>query len=303
MAAVEVIGMVAAVFTTGAFIPQILKIRKQGGEDLSYSMLSFYLAGVSLWLGYGLLLHAPAVIWANAAAVLLVSTSVVMKAAWSGRDRRSRARRPRIAVDMDEVIADCFGKHLALFNQATGAKVTAGDVARDGLDEAIPAEHLAVFERLPHEDGFFNDLEVMPGSRHALEMLVRDFDVFVVSAAMEVPLSFDAKFKWMRRHFPFIAPSRLVFCGDKGIVDADYMIDDNSRHFAEFKGKGILFTAPHNRREKALLRADSWEDVLTILARDRALTSCTCEDNGMKAERTVYAGHKKHELDTAAGEI
>ena len=36
--------------------------------------------------------------------------------------------------------------------------------------------------------------------------------------------------RWLRRHFPFIAPSNIVFCGDKSIVDADYLIDDRPRH-------------------------------------------------------------------------
>ena len=59
------VGTLAAVCTTGAFIPQIIKIKKQGGDDLSYAMLFFYLTGVLLWLIYGLMLHAPAIIWAN----------------------------------------------------------------------------------------------------------------------------------------------------------------------------------------------------------------------------------------------
>jgi uncharacterized protein with PQ loop repeat len=43
------VGTVAAVCTTGTFIPKIFKIKKQGGEDLSYAMLAFYLTGVLLW--------------------------------------------------------------------------------------------------------------------------------------------------------------------------------------------------------------------------------------------------------------
>ena len=39
------IGTLAAVFTTGSFIPQVIKIKKQGGEDLSYPMLFIYLCG------------------------------------------------------------------------------------------------------------------------------------------------------------------------------------------------------------------------------------------------------------------
>jgi MtN3 and saliva related transmembrane protein len=74
------IGGVAAVCTTGAFIPQILKIRRQGGGDLSYPMLFLYLTGVLLWLAYGLMLHAAAIIWANGATALLVAIAILLKA-------------------------------------------------------------------------------------------------------------------------------------------------------------------------------------------------------------------------------
>ena len=47
----EVLGAIAGFCTTFAFVPQIVKIHKQGGRDLSYGMLAFYLVGVLLWLG------------------------------------------------------------------------------------------------------------------------------------------------------------------------------------------------------------------------------------------------------------
>jgi MtN3 and saliva related transmembrane protein len=74
------IGTVAAVCTTIAFVPQIAKIRRQGGRDLSYPMLFLYLTGIVLWLVYGLMIHAAAVIWANAATSLLIAVALVLKA-------------------------------------------------------------------------------------------------------------------------------------------------------------------------------------------------------------------------------
>ncbi len=47
---IAIVGNCAAVCTTGAFVPQVWKIWKQGGRDLSYSMLTIYLFGVLLWL-------------------------------------------------------------------------------------------------------------------------------------------------------------------------------------------------------------------------------------------------------------
>ena len=80
MTVTALVGTVAAVCTTGAFVPQIIKLRKQGGKDLSYQMLFLYLTGVLLWLVYGIQVHAVAVIWANALSVVMVLVSIILKA-------------------------------------------------------------------------------------------------------------------------------------------------------------------------------------------------------------------------------
>ncbi|HKV48102.1 MAG TPA: SemiSWEET family transporter [Candidatus Acidoferrales bacterium] len=85
------VGTFAAICTTGAFIPQIMKIRQRGGEDLSYSMLLIYLVGILLWLFYGLLLRAPEIIWANAATALLVLVAMVLKLTHPARVRAQKA--------------------------------------------------------------------------------------------------------------------------------------------------------------------------------------------------------------------
>src|SRR5207244_9910697 len=97
------IGTVAAFCTTMAFVPQIVKLRKQGGEDLSYQMLFLYLTGVLLWLIYGIRVHAVAVIWANALSCLMVTVSIILKAnppaiARSTGSSSAVSRRLRIAV-------------------------------------------------------------------------------------------------------------------------------------------------------------------------------------------------------------
>jgi MtN3 and saliva related transmembrane protein len=73
------VGTVATFCTTAAFVPQIVKIWRQGGRDLSYGMLVLYLTGVLLWLVYGLLTGALAVILANVGAAILVSVSLGLK--------------------------------------------------------------------------------------------------------------------------------------------------------------------------------------------------------------------------------
>lgn len=74
------IGYFAAACTTLSFVPQLAKIRRQGGAGLSYSMLSIYLAGLMMWLIYGIMLHATAMVVANAASAALVAAAIAMKA-------------------------------------------------------------------------------------------------------------------------------------------------------------------------------------------------------------------------------
>jgi len=81
---VEILGAVGGFCTTFAFVPQLVKIYKQGGRDLSYGMLSFYLSGVLMWLAYGMLIHAQAVAITNAATAILIAAATLLKA-WKER--------------------------------------------------------------------------------------------------------------------------------------------------------------------------------------------------------------------------
>ncbi len=73
------IGVAAAICTALSFVPQLVKIRRQGGRDLSDSMLGLYLLGLTLWLAYGVRIKAAEVIGANVVAGTLVMAAVVMK--------------------------------------------------------------------------------------------------------------------------------------------------------------------------------------------------------------------------------
>ena len=98
----------------------------------------------------------------------------------------------------------------------------------------------------------------MPDAQRVIERLGSRYEIFIATAAMEVPTSFNAKYAWLGRHFPFVAPSHIVFCGDKGILDAEYLIDDNPRQLRRFGGEGILFSAPHNIACHEFRRIEDW---------------------------------------------
>jgi 5'-nucleotidase len=170
----------------------------------------------------------------------------------------------RIAIDMDEVMADTVGRFISLYNAEFRRELTVEHFQGRHLFEVIEVEHRPrVIEYFNHGD-FFAHIELMEDSQDVVRDLSKKYEVFVASAAMDVPCSFTAKFDWLQKHFPFIPTSHIVFCGDKSIIAADYLIDDNVRHLANFQGEGIIFTAPHNIRETRFRRVDSWGDVRTM---------------------------------------
>jgi MtN3 and saliva related transmembrane protein len=83
---ITVAGSLGGFCTTFAFVPQVFKIWKQGGRDLSYGMLALYLVGVILWLIYGILLRAQAVIITNVATAILITIATALKAWTAKRD-------------------------------------------------------------------------------------------------------------------------------------------------------------------------------------------------------------------------
>ncbi|MUT68302.1 5'-3'-deoxyribonucleotidase [Paenibacillus sp. NEAU-GSW1] len=166
----------------------------------------------------------------------------------------------RIAIDMDEVIADFNTKHLQVFNRDYNESLTLNDLTGTRLRELRPHLQHEIIDYLK-DPAFFRDLAVMPDSQQVIEELSEQHEIFITTAAMEFPTSFTAKYEWLKEHFPFLDDMNFVFCGDKSIINADYLIDDNARHFQRFKGKGLLFTAPHNRNETGYTRVDNWLEV------------------------------------------
>lgn len=176
----------------------------------------------------------------------------------------------RIAVDMDEVLADTFAVQLDWLNREYGHRLTLDAAMGRDLLELISPEQASHLQETLRQGDFFADLPVMADSQEILRGLAANHEVFIATAAMEFPGSFGPKFRWLARHFPFIDPSHIVFCGDKSILAADVLIDDMPRNLARFQGRGVLFTAPHNVNVTKYTRASHWREIETMFAEGRS---------------------------------
>ena len=167
----------------------------------------------------------------------------------------------RIAVDMDEVMADAVTEHLLRYNRDYDEQITKADLHGKWLWDVVSVDRHPALEQYLRSDDFFAVLDVMPESQRVMRALQDKYEVFIATAAMEVPTSFVAKYKWLGEHFPFIPASHIVYCGDKGIIRADYLIDDNPRQLRRFEGEGILYSSPHNVDVTGYKRVKDWLDV------------------------------------------
>lgn len=84
--ATNLLGLVAATLTTGAFVPQVVKVwRSRSADDLSAATLLVFSGGVVCWLVYGVRLGSLPVIAGNAVTLALNLTILALKRRYSRR--------------------------------------------------------------------------------------------------------------------------------------------------------------------------------------------------------------------------
>lgn len=77
---IGLMGIMAGVFTTCSFIPQIIKIFKtKNVRDISLHMYIVLTTGIFLWLIYGIFIEELPIIIANSVGFLLCLTVLVLK--------------------------------------------------------------------------------------------------------------------------------------------------------------------------------------------------------------------------------
>jgi len=166
----------------------------------------------------------------------------------------------RIAIDMDEVIADVIPKFIKLYNRDYGVPLDLVIEPGNEMFKHVPENINQKWFDYINEPGFFRDLTVIPDSQDVIRALQEKYDVYIVSAATEFRNSLIDKLDWLSEHFPSIGWQNIIFCGNK-IVEVDVMIDDRIKNFVNFKGRPLLYTSPHNLLISDYERVNSWKDV------------------------------------------
>jgi len=76
---ITALGFLAGTLTTIAFLPQTIKIAKsRSSGDISLLMMGLNCAGIFCWLIYGLCIHSPPIITANAITFILITLTLIL---------------------------------------------------------------------------------------------------------------------------------------------------------------------------------------------------------------------------------
>ncbi|MFH7005236.1 5' nucleotidase, NT5C type [Flavobacterium bizetiae] len=172
-------------------------------------------------------------------------------------------KKKTIAIDMDGVLADIEHQLIQHYNKANGTSLSKESI--QGLEEEEAFVDRAVVRSVLNADNFFRSLPVMPDAVESVLELQKNFEVFIVSAATEFPVSLAEKVAWLGEHFPFIKWENIILCGSKRIINTDYMIDDHCKNLDYCMGKPIMFTAFHNINKTHHLRVNNWKEVVAVL--------------------------------------
>ncbi|WP_027107951.1 5' nucleotidase, NT5C type [Lacticigenium naphthae] len=166
-----------------------------------------------------------------------------------------------IAVDMDQVLADMEVPFVELFKREY--EVEFDDAEAYLVDHPEVDLNMTIRELYPYINTyeFVRNLPVIKNAQMVLKELQEDYIVYIATAAMDIPKTFSAKYEWLEEHFPFIHPQQFVFCGNKEIIQADYLIDDSIRQLKRFNGTGLLFSSSLNQKNTEFIRVNNWEDV------------------------------------------
>lgn len=188
----------------------------------------------------------------------------------------------RIGVDVDEVLGEFLRSMLPWLAREHDMRVAWEEMHTYEFYKAWGVEYGRARELIDRflESDAFKHLDVVPGSRRAIDELAGDHDVYVVTSRPEYVAGVTRW--WLDRHYPGF--DEVLFTNQHGFGEAttkhalveeyglDVHVDDSpgyaSNVVREAGRPAVLFNKPWNVTEdvpRGVHRVDSWDDALCVL--------------------------------------
>ncbi|XP_056389756.1 5'(3')-deoxyribonucleotidase, mitochondrial [Hyla sarda] len=190
------------------------------------------------------------------------------------RSSAGSARRLRVLVDMDGVLADFEGGFLKKYRAQYPKEPYIDLEDRRGfwvseqyekLMPGLSEKAISIWEA----KNFFLDLDPIDGAVEALKEMssLPNTDVFICTSPIKrYQFCPYEKYAWVEKHFGHEFLEQIILTRDKTVVSADLLIDDRpdiTGAESDPSWEHILFTACHNRHllvTPPSRRLESWRD-------------------------------------------
>lgn len=152
----------------------------------------------------------------------------------------------RILIDMDEVLADFYNHPNPLLN----------------IKAKRPIEYTNIGPPEMYVTTFFKDLLPLDGAIKSVRILIAwGFDIYICTKPVAgSPVCYSEKAEWIAKYLPDLS-HKIIMVQDKGMVIADYLIDDSDYQLESFKGKTIKFNPKNSKAQ--------WESITTYFSKQK----------------------------------
>lgn len=167
-------------------------------------------------------------------------------------------RKIKIALDVDEVLADCIGYAIKRFNKENNQQVDTFDIVGWAGDDAGWTQYFS-------DPEFVRTQPVLPGAQKFVqELSKRNCDILVMTA---VPLNVvPERCAWLKRNFPEIKEENVIIGKRKDVCSVDILIDDGAHNVLSSPAKyPILMRRPWNQKVTGLTAVNSFDDCLNLV--------------------------------------
>lgn len=152
-----------------------------------------------------------------------------------------------IACDLDGVLNNLNQLWLARYNKDYNDNFTLEQWIHWQPEILVKPEcGLHIYDYLK-EPGFFSSrsMQPQPFSQEVTKRLAEYYDFRVVTAY--IPETCIDKCEFIDTYYPWIGSQNVVFCNDKSIIKAKYLIDDGPHNHDHFDGINIVVDYPYSR--------------------------------------------------------
>ena len=130
-----------------------------------------------------------------------------------------------IVCDIDDTINNLQEVVVSTFNKRYHTKYTINDFENYDIERALNKHDAENMKVIYSEPGIYDNVRPEPGSQDALRKLIQEgHDVYLVTDA--IPSIYAEKVEWVKHHFPFVDPGKIVCMKDKWLIECDLIIED-----------------------------------------------------------------------------